>query len=48
MFDDNKTNMARKPGKKQRENPVGCSGESKDEKEIREGYREDKTGMPSK
>ena len=36
--------MARKPGKKQMENPVGCTGEGKDEKEIREEYREDKMG----
>ena len=34
--------MARKPGKKQKENPVGC----KDEKKAREGFREDKTGPP--
>ena len=33
--------MARKPGMKQKENPVGCTGEGKNEKEIREGYRED-------
>ena len=24
--DDNKVKMARKPGKKQKENPVGCTG----------------------
>ena len=35
--------MARKPGKKQNENPVGCTVEGKDEKEVREEYREDKT-----
>ena len=29
LFDDNKIKMARKPGKKQKENPVGCTGESK-------------------
>ena len=27
--DDNKINMARKPGKKQKENPVWCTGEGK-------------------
>ena len=26
-FDDNKMKMARKPGKKQKENPVGCTRE---------------------
>ena len=25
--DDNKIKMARKPGKKQKENPIGCTGE---------------------
>ena len=34
--------MVRKPGKKQNENPVGCTGEVKDEKKIRVGYRENK------
>ena len=29
LFDDNKMKMARKPGKKQKENPVGCTGEGK-------------------
>ena len=29
LFDDNKGKMARKPGKKQKENPVGCIGEGK-------------------
>ena len=29
LFDDNKVKMVRKPGKKQKENPVGCAGESK-------------------
>ena len=43
LFDNNKVNMVRKPRKKQKENPVGCTGERKDEKEIREEYREDKT-----
>ena len=27
--DHNKIKMARKPGKKQKENPVGCTGEGK-------------------
>ena len=27
LFDDNKIKMARKPGKKQKEIPVGCIGE---------------------
>ena len=27
--DDNKIKMARKPGKKQKQNPVGCTGEGK-------------------
>ena len=27
LFDDNKVKMARKPGKKQQENPVECTGE---------------------
>ena len=34
--------MAGKPEKKQKENPVRCTREG--EKEIREGYRKDKTG----
>ena len=29
LFDDSKVNMARKPGKKLMENPVGCTGEDK-------------------
>ena len=29
IFGDNKTKMARKPGKKLKENPVGCTGEGK-------------------
>ena len=37
LFDDNKVKMARMRRKKQKENPVGCIGEGKDEKEIREG-----------
>ena len=36
---DNKIEMAKKPGKKQKENPVGCTGESK-----RGNIREGKTG----
>ena len=27
LFDDNKIKTARKPGMKQKENPVGCTGE---------------------
>ena len=30
--DDNMIKMARKPGKKQKENPVGCTGEGKRKK----------------
>ena len=29
LFDDNEVKMARKPGKKQKENPVACTGEDK-------------------
>ena len=29
LFDDNKVNIARKPGKKRMVNPVGCTGEGK-------------------
>ena len=29
LFDNNKIKMARKPGKKQKENLVGCTGEGK-------------------
>ena len=29
LFDNIKVKMARKPGKKQKENPVGCTGEGK-------------------
>ena len=39
--------IARKPGKKQKQNLIGCTtaqGKVKDEKEIKEGYGEDKTG----
>ena len=38
LFDDHNIKMARKPGKKQKENPVGCTGEGN----IREGSREGK------
>ena len=35
LFGDNKIKMTRKPGKKHKENPVGCTGEGKsDEKET--------------
>ena len=45
MFGDNKIKMARKHGKKQKKNPVGCIGEGKRWKgNIREGSREGKTG----
>ena len=27
FFDDNKIKMARKPGKKQKEYPIGCNGD---------------------
>ena len=27
LFDDNKIKVARRPGKKQKENPVGCTGD---------------------
>ena len=27
LLDDNNIEMTRKPGKKQKENPVGCTGE---------------------
>ena len=29
LFDENKLKMARRPGKKQKENPVGDTGEGK-------------------
>ena len=29
LFDDNEVKIARKPGKKQKENHVGCTGEGK-------------------
>ena len=38
LFDDNKIKVARKPGKKQKQNPVGCTREGKRPKRnIREG-----------
>ena len=41
LFDDNMIKMARKPGMKQKENPVGCIGEGKRWKgNIREGSKE--------
>ena len=44
LFGDNKIKMTRKPGKKQKENPVGYTGEGKRCKgNIREGSREGKT-----
>ena len=48
LFDGNKEKMARKPGKEQKENPIGYTEEGKRWKiNIREGYREDKTGTAS-
>ena len=45
MFNDNKIKMARKPGKKQEENPVDYTGEDKRwNGNIREGSREGYTG----
>ena len=45
LFDDDKIKIARKTGKKQEGNPVGCIGEGKRCKgNIREGSREGKTG----
>ena len=34
LFDNNKINMARKPRKKQKENPVWFTGEVRDEEKI--------------
>ena len=45
LFDDNRIKMARKPGKKQKENPVVCTRERK--RIIRKGLREGKTGTVS-
>ena len=45
LFDDNKIKTARKPEKKQKEYPVGCTGEGKRlNGNIREGPKEGKTG----
>ena len=45
LFDGNKKKMTRKPGKKQKENPLRCTGEGKSLKgNIREGSRKGKTG----
>ena len=41
LFDDNKIKLARKPGKKQKKNLVGCTGEGKIRKgNLRERPRE--------
>ena len=40
MFEDNKIKMARKPGKKLKENQVGCTGQGINEKEIEEKGQE--------
>ena len=40
LFNDNKIKMTRKPGKKQKENPVGAPGKVKNEKEIYEKGQE--------
>ena len=45
LFGDNKIKMARKPGKKQKENPVECTGEGKRLKgNIQEESGKGKTG----
>ena len=45
LLDDVKMKMARKPGKKQMENPVGCTREGKRRKGcIREESRKDRSG----
>ena len=45
LFVDDDIKMARKPGKKREENPVGCAGEGKRCKgNRREELREGKTG----
>ena len=41
LFDDNKITMARKPGKKMKENPVGYTGEGT---RWKGNVREGKTG----
>ena len=51
LFDDNKIKMARKPGKKRNEKPVGCCclppGKVKDEKEMLEKGQEKVRREPS-
>ena len=48
LLDNNKIKMAKKPGKKQKENPVSCSDEGKRWKgNIREGSSEGRTGTVS-
>ena len=43
LYDDNRIKITRKPRKKQKENPVGCTGKGKRRKEnIGGGYREGK------
>ena len=44
--DDNKIKMARSQGRNRKKIRYGAPGKVKDEKEIREGYREDKTEPP--
>ena len=47
LFDDNRIKMARKPGKKKKENPVGCKKKIyKNENKVykNENLREGKTG----
>ena len=45
LLDYNKIKMERKPGQKQKENPVGCTGEGKRWRgNIKEGSREGKMG----
>ena len=45
LFDDNKIQMIRKPGKIRKKKPVACTGEGKRlEGNIREGSGESKTG----
>ena len=44
LFDEKKVKMKRKPGKKQKDNPVGCTGKVEDVKKRREEHGEDKTG----
>ena len=44
LINNIKLKMARKPGKKHEENPVGCTGEGKRWKGNKRRVREDKTG----